>query len=278
MATGTFMTARQQFPDAQIDLLTSTPFMEMGRQMGIFTNIYRDDRSNFNLKDWYRVCKQIIADGQYDYILDCQRSSRTKIRYRFLVNLLSRKNPIWEIPSDKALLGQPCLPATLDFCRGEEKHFSLLPDRFVLLIPGCSASNAYKRWSKENYAAIAKRLGERHIHSVILGTTAEQEDVDYVARSSEHCVNFLNKASLHDLPRLCKRALCTIGNDTGPMHMSCIVGTSTIGLFDQRTAFAARQGEHIVNLSRAPISAITVDEVWQQLEQMLEKATHLEKG
>lgn len=72
----------------------------------------------------------------------------------------------------------------LSFMHGEGLHFDELPERYVMMIPGCSPSHPYKRWPVENFCALARRLAERGISSVVIGTRAEAAEVEAIAASS----------------------------------------------------------------------------------------------
>ncbi len=264
-STGLLTTLRAKYSEARIDLLTDSSLMEMGRQMGIFHSIYHDNRTRFNIVDWYRICKKVIADGQYDAVVDLQRSNRTRVRYPFFVSLFTRRKIEWLVETRDIFGTFPIQSASLEFCQGEEKHFALLPERFVLVVPGCSAQNKHKRWPKEYYADIVQRLAAQGIHSVILGTKAEAEEVNFIASASEYAVNFLGKSSLLDIPSLAKKSMLIIGNDTGPTHMASLVGTQAIVLFPQKTAASTIKLDNITNLIGPLISDISVETVWHHV-------------
>jgi ADP-heptose:LPS heptosyltransferase len=63
--------------------------------------------------------------------------------------------------------------ADLSWCRGDIERFGL-PADFALLVPGSSPNRLAKRWPATHFQALAERLGQRGIASVVLGTAAEQ--------------------------------------------------------------------------------------------------------
>lgn len=267
LATGQCFTVQKMYPDAQIDLLTGPSLVKMARQMGIFDQIYADARTNFKPCDWYRICKKIIADGQYDLIVDFQNSTRTRTKYPFIANLFSHKKLNWQFPHSPIFEEVTFDAPRLDFCQGEEKNFHLLPQRYVIMFPGCSASNVHKRWPKEKYAQLAQKLAERKIASVIVGTSDERAEIDYITQSCEIAVNFMNKASLLDIPKMSQMALCAVGNDTGPTHMASFVGTPSVVLFCRKTENSANHLDNVTNLVGEKIEDISVEQVLQSIEQ-----------
>ncbi len=266
LATGRLFAIRKRFKDARIDLLTGSGLVQMAQQMEIFDNVFIDDRNKFDIFLWYRVCKKIIADGNYDIVFDMQGSIRTLKKYQPLSNFFAGKKLNWQRSFGKYVDEVEELPATLEFCKGDEKNFHLLPEKYVLLIPGCSPSNEHKRWSKEKYANIAKKLAKENIYSVVLGTKAEQIEIDFIANSTKYAINFMGKASLLDIPNVAKRAMCVIGNDSGPTHMASLVGTKTIVLFCERTKNSANNFENVINLFGGNINDITEQEVLEKIK------------
>ncbi len=281
LTLGAMKTVAERYKKAHITLLTTAPFVKMAEQSGLFDAVIVDPRSRVPW-DWWRICKRVLADGGFDMIFDFQTNRRTRIRYYKCARWLSRgpfnwanwvgggfntiltppkKRFRWGVGRREKLAFSFGLP-DLSFCRGEQRFFSELPRRFMLLVPGCSKAHPYKRWPKEHYAELVKRAGHLGIHSVILGTQDEKEVVDFIAAASPFAVSFLNKTSLMDIPALAVRALVVIGNDTGPMHMASLCGTKSICLFCEKTKASANPFPNIENIVAPEIQDISVDRVW----------------
>lgn len=291
MAIGGMMKVRQLHPDAELTLMTATPFLTMARQMGIFSHIIIDNRvSYFNLKQQCRLFREIIG-GDFDYIYDFQAVARTKKKYFPLIRWLmphsfnwvnTRDDNLWHIEKTRPhTLGkkeEKGYPFTwpvsdLGFLHGKNEHFGELPERFVLLIPGCSPGHPHKRWPASNYAALAQRLAGHGIASVIIGTQAEAGEANTIAAATPLATSMLNKTSLLDVPDLARRAYATVGNDTGPSHMASLAGVPTIGIYDNRTRNGALRGPRSINLiSPDTIEKITVERVWENLLPFLKEA------
>ena len=161
----------------------------------------------------------------------------------------------------------------LSFLHGENKHFHELPEKFVVMIPGCSPTHPYKRWPVEYFAELSNRLAERGIRTVILGTAAEADTIDAIVSASASAVSMVNKTSLLDIPDLARKAVAIVGNDTGPTHMSSLSGSYTIAVYDKRTGHCVTRGPRSYNfVSPSTIDLITVDMVWEKLLPILEEA------
>ena len=288
LETGGMMEVRRRFPDAHITLMTNKAFLPIAKQAGIFSDYIIDNRvSWFNLKQQARLIKEVTGGG-FEYIFDFQCVSRTEKKYfpvfRWLMPhsftwVSARKGFAWKVQKNgRYRFGKLTkedypftLPVTdLSFLHGENKHFHELPERFVVLIPGCSPNHPHKRWPIPNYCEIVARLAARGIHSVVIGTKAEEAEITAITASSPMAMSMLNKTSLLDIPDLARRALATVGNDTGPSHMASLSGAPAIAVYDKRTAVGALRGPRSVNLiSPSTIDLITPDMVWEKLEEFV---------
>lgn len=281
---GGMMEVRRCFPEAELTLMTGKPFLSMGRQMGIFSHYIIDDRAAWlNLSEQARIIRE-VTQGGFDYIFDFQGVARTRTKYFNMFRWFSSRSFCWVDAHYHTArrvqkrhswsLGKVTkeeypfnLPVTdLSFLHGENKHFDELPERFVLFIPGCSPNHPYKRWPIAYFSELASKLAERGIHVVLIGTKTEAAEIEAIASTSPLAVNMLNKTSLLDIPDLARRAIATVGNDTGPSHMASLSGMPTIAIYDNRTKQGALRGPKSINLvSPNTIDKITVDTVWQQL-------------
>lgn len=282
---GAMNAIRNMHPDAHITLMTMEMFSGIAEQIGSFNNILIDNRvSYWNLAANYRAIRGIIT-GKFDIVYDLQASSRTRKRYAPLVKLLSQYPCTWYTVyhagstqcktvlefGERNPVSVPYRPTDLHMVRGKGEHFSELPEHYVMLIPGCSPNHPYKRWDAGNYSELAQRLAKIGIHSVVIGTKAEQKEIERISAASPMVVNFLGKNSLMDIPTMAARALACVGNDTGPTHMSSFCNTPVISLFSAVTRVSALFLEGVPGAvplvsPEKNINLITVDQVWQHLE------------
>ncbi len=283
---------KETYPDAKFTLMTGKAFVPLGEQMGIFSDYIVDNRGSYWKRDEFPRVMREVVEGNFDYIFDVQGSKRTRRKYYTALRLLMRRSFTWvntygqtqlrvtkkhrwgwgaveERPSEK----DTGVVSDLSFLHGKNEHFHLLPERFVLMIPGCSPNHPYKRWSPANYAALACKLAERGISTVVIGTAAEKEEMESICANSPMSVNMMGKTSMTDVPDLARRALAVVGNDTGPTHIASLSNAPTLALYDFRTRCGATQGPRSENIvSENLIDEITVERVWQSLEPFLAPA------
>ena len=288
LAMGTMRALKRMYPEDSFTLMTMRPFVALAEQTGVFDGYIVDNRRPFRcLGETRRVLGEMLA-GRFSRIYNMQFSQRTR-HYRRLLRLLSPAGKFeWyeystglcHTITKRCRFGvgrQSIAPVSLPeettdlrFMHGKGEHFHLLPERYVLLIPGCSPQHTYKRWPVENYRDIVRRLAERGINAVVLGTKAEAEDTAAICAGLPSAVNMMGLTELADVPQVALRALAVLGNDTGPSHMAALTGVFTIALFDQRNARSVLRGPDCASIvSPGEVRLISVDEVWQRLEARL---------
>ena len=288
-ASGAMQTIRETYPDAHITLLTGPAYASLGEMSGYFDAIETDARTH-NPKDWWYVCKKILADNEWDYIFDLQGSARTRKKYYTLARLLTKYPINWgsrtgdgfrikESPgkplffwgkTKESFIKMDFKPASLAFCYDKSECLKKLPEKYVLMIPGCSANNAYKRWPATFYGQVAKALSEKGIHSVIMGTSAEKEDIDTVCAVTDMAVNFCNQNKIVDIPDIAHHALAVIGNDTGPMHMAELTDVPCIAIFCEKTQHACQKHPNITNFVGKKIEDTPPEAVIEKLFSVLQ--------
>lgn len=109
-------------------------------------------------------------------------------------------------------------------------------DKFVIIHPGNNVDWQIKRWPKERFAKVAKRIVKEYGFKVILiGSKTDIELNEEVMKLSKlpkkKIFNLAGKTNIKQLAYLISLAKLYIGNDTGPMHLSAAVQTPTIGIF-----------------------------------------------
>lgn len=288
---GQMMELKELYPDAEFTLMTHKSLVPIAKQMGMFSNYIIDNRlSYWNLKNMSRLLREVLV-GEFDVVIDFQVSSRTEKRYYPILRWFMPKSFTWirnsiknpdQIHVEKkracswgvSRMEQFSLALTLTdltFLHGENKHFDELPDKFVLFIPGCSPGNVHKRWPSGHFSELARRLAERGIHSVLVGTKDEAAEMTEIAESTPMVCNMMGKTSLLDIPDLAVRSLAAVGNNTGPSHMAALSGVPIIALYATRTKPCSIRGKQTINIvSPGTIDLITVDMVWEKLQPFIE--------
>ncbi|MBP5343742.1 MAG: glycosyltransferase family 9 protein [Alphaproteobacteria bacterium] len=290
LQTGQMKAIRDAYPQAHITLMTNKSFLKIAKQTGWFDDYIIDNRTWYPT-DWIRIVHK-LAFGHYDMIFDIQMQSRTKRKYYSLARLLAPHKFCWAFEAQKGynvvevtkacplhwghanqfFLPLPSKKATLEFCHGENKNFHLLPQKFVLIIPGCSPNHPYKKWPVLSYTDLVQLLAEQEIPSVVLGTSIEKKEIASICATTPMAVNFCDKASLLDIPDLARRSIMVVGNDTGPTHMAELVNKPTITLFCSKTKHCAYKAPNVHNIIRDSISGISVQEVMDQIQSIMHNA------
>lgn len=284
LAMGTMKHLREMHPDAHITLMTMGMFVPMAQQLGVFDDFIVDNRLPYRKLGATWAAIRSIVRGGFDVVYDLQESSRTRKRYYPLVRFLLARDMEWVACNSgerrRLLKAGGFRPGRverepyhlervmtdLSFMHGKGEHFDELPQRYALIIPGCSPSHPYKRWPVEHFCELVRRLAERGVSSVVIGTRTEAVEVEAIAASSPLAVSFLGKSSLMDIPQMALRALACVGNDTGPTHMCAYTGVPVTAIFCHRTRKSAITARRITNLiSGGGIEEITVDRVWETL-------------
>lgn len=289
--TGWYAAVRKKWPTACITLMTTKPFADLAERCPYF-DTYIIDKRNRNPLDWWYITKRVLADGNYDLIIDMQRQKRTRQRYYTLARLLTKNAFSWANISAQGLLIRftppkyrftwgtqqdfvlPLRPMeeSLAFCKINPTILRLLPPKYVLLIPGCSPTHPYKRWPATHYRELALRLGKRNIYTVVLGTSTEQKEIETICKNNLKAINFCNKSTLFDIPGIAKKSLAVVGNDTGPQHMAELCDVPAITLFSEITKASQVKRRNITNFVAKNIKDISVDMVYKKLQSLWHKA------
>lgn len=292
MASGRMRTVRQRHPSAHIALVTEAFLFGLARSMGFFDEFIEDSRG-YRFGVWWRVIKRTIADRKWDVIYDLQSSNRTLCRYYPLALWATRRAMKWGrlvpgglryrvstrkipwLPWFWRNVTEPIawLPADLSMCHGPAARLDGLPDRYALLIPGCSAGNAQKRWPPARYRELTRFFAARGLRSVVMGTQAEAAEIDAICDGNPDAVNFRGKSAVADIPALAKGAAVVVGNDTGPSHIAFYAGARLVMVFrdsDFRRA-AHRNVARVVNLHAPAIADIPTAAVVEALGKVMDQ-------
>ena len=287
IVTGRILQLKEMYPNARFTMMTSSPFVGLVKQFDMFSEIIVDDRkSPLHIGDACRIIRAILA-GKFSKVFDFQDKRRTRT-YRSILRWLMPKGEMdwytvrgksYHISKTSALRCAkeeqadwtlPQRVTDLTFMHGKEEHFHLLPERYVLLIPGCSPQHSYKRWPVESYREIVRRLASIGIQAVIIGTESERAECDAICKDLPTAVNMVGLTQMADIPQVAHRALAVLGNDTGPTHMASFSRVHTIAVFDKRNSRSVMHAPDVSNfVSEDSVSSITPDVVWNCLKDKL---------
>jgi ADP-heptose:LPS heptosyltransferase len=96
-----------------------------------------------------------------------------------------------------------------------------------------------KRWPEERYSELAAEMLREHPDAriVFIGVKAEREYVERVASrvGNPRAFSVAGELSLRELMALFAEASLVVSNDSGPMHLACLVDAPIVGLFFAET-------------------------------------------
>jgi len=279
LSLGAFAAIRRHHADARITLLTTQAYAGWMRGSPYFDDVVTMERMRWwDLGALWRL-RRTLADGGFARVYDLQTSGRSSK----LLGLFPRaRRPEWsgvasgcthpDRDPDRDRLhdaerqagqlrqaGIADVPAPdLSWCRGDIGRFGL-SDGIVLLVPGSSEHRPGKRWPVAAYAELAVRLRALGLTPVVVGTAGERD----LAAAIPAAVDLTGQTSPGDLCDLARAARFAVGNDTGPIHLTAVVGCPTVVLFshDSDPALCAPVGAAVSVLRRPLLSDLTVDEV-----------------
>jgi ADP-heptose:LPS heptosyltransferase len=252
-AFGPFAAIRAHHPAAEITLLTTRPFAALAAASPYFDHVWLDDKPKlWQVAKVLRLRKQLAA-GRFSRVYDLQTSDRSSWYFRLMGGEVAWSGiaPGCSLPHDNpdrdhmhtverqaeqlALAGiETVPPPDLSWAEGDVGRFGL-PQRFALICPGGAPHRPAKRWPAERFAEAAGWLAARNVTPVILGTKAEQAEIDAITAACSQAVSLAGKTAFLDILGLGRRALAAIGNDTGPMHLIATAGCPSVVLFSHES-------------------------------------------
>ena len=275
---------RRHHPASHLTLLTSAGLAELGERSGWFDRIEVDDRPGWlDVPGWLRVRRRLRA-GLYDRVYDLQAQDRTALYFRLF---WPGKRPEWSgivrgashphldpnrgrmhaldiHAAQLRIAGIGVIPKPdlgwIDDPRLAELD---LPSRFALLIPGAAPHRPAKRWPTDLYAGLARRLAEKGIVPMIVGSEDERDLAQRIRTGCPEARDLTGRTTLLTIGGLARRAVVAIGNDTGPMHLTAMIGCRSVVLFsaESNPDRAAPRGANVVVLRRDNLADLPLEEV-----------------
>src|SRR5689334_2368155 len=163
-------------------------------------------------------------------------------------------------------------------------------EAIVALCPGSINSRA-KRWPAEAYAALADRLIESQRQVLLIGS-ADEADVtrEVTSRMQQNPIVLTGKTSLNQITAVLSLVDLVVTNDTGPAHIAAALGRPTLVIFGPTNPLTTRPFAPETEILRHPpdcapcmlrdcpidhrcMTAITVDEVFEQSHALLKRAS-----
>lgn len=281
---GPMKAIRTHHPDTHITLLTTKPFVSLAEKSNYFDHIEIDERPKFfQILKWVNL-KRKLNTGNFTRVYDLQNNDRTNIYFKLfkpepewvgVAKGASHRNTSPERIAGLAFHGHVQTLGLagisninidkLEWMDSDLSRFGLKKP-YALIVSGSAPQHPKKRWIY--YADLCAWLIEKNIQPVLIGTEAEKETLDYIARKCPDALNLCGQTTLENLPALARNAAFAVGNDTGPMHLIAPTGCQTLVLFSgaSNPKRHAPLGENVMTLQEDNISDLTVDIVTSTLE------------
>jgi ADP-heptose:LPS heptosyltransferase len=282
-AMGPAAAIRAHHREAEITLLTSAAFAELGRAAPYFDRVWIDERPGLCDPGGLWRLRQRLRAGRFDRVYDLQTSSRSSWYFHLMG---PDRRPEWSGIAHGAshrqrdperdrlhtldrqadqlrLTGIDGVPAPdLSWAKEDIARFAL-PQRFVLLVPGGATHRPEKRWPRQSYVALARRIAARGATPVVVGGKDEAELGLAVRTECGAAIDLTGKTSLGEIIGLGAAALYAVGNDTGPMHLIVAAGAPATVLYSRASdpELTQPRGHRVTILRREDLAVLTLDEV-----------------
>ncbi|NOX09517.1 MAG: glycosyltransferase family 9 protein [Gammaproteobacteria bacterium] len=192
-----------------------------------------DDFIILKNKKIIEVIRAILAIRKkgFDFIIDLQNNDRSRaMTWLSSVRCFRRAEISYNQPVTDmlyAIAGQSGFIKDLDYQPRQEPGF------YIVLNVGSSPQWESKRLPVWKWKEIGHVLYNRyHLKFVMVGDQQEQKYVNEVAKEIVGEVDVIaGKTSIQELKAILKDAFLTVSTDSGPMHISAVMKTPTIGLF-----------------------------------------------
>ncbi len=99
---------------------------------------------------------------------------------------------------------------------------------YVVLNPGSNEPG--RRWPFAGYVALARRLADRGLRVVFIGSSDEKPSASELERieALPGMIDLYGKTTLPEIMDLMKGAAAVVSNDTGPAHLAIALGAPTV--------------------------------------------------
>lgn len=127
---------------------------------------------------------------------------------------------------------------------------------FGILVPGCSAAGAQKRWGSSNYIELSRQwLHSGEVKQMVILGAADEADVcaAVAAGIGDQALNLCGKTALTHILPLVKQAKGLVSNDTGIAHIAAAAGVPMVVICGPTLALRVKPlGGHVKALQIDP--------------------------
>ena len=244
LTTPLIRSIKRQNPEVQIDFVLKEEFFELVQLNPNLKNIHLYSKQTFEKQ----ILIKTLISNNYEMVIDLQNNIRSKEITKSLhceVNRFDKKDfKKFLLVNFKInrLKNAPQIPVRYAEAAGIEldnEGLDLFTDnvanprldlneKYIGLCPG--AKHFTKRWPKEYFIELGKKLESAGYKVVLFGGLNELELINEIANQLNAPINLCNDSILQTAAnmKMCK-AIYT--NDSGAMHLACAVKVPVIAFF-----------------------------------------------
>ena len=286
-ALGPMAAIRRYHADVQVTALTTKPYAAFLRASGFFDSVWLDSRpSLLNVGAWIDLRRR-FRNGGIRRVYDLQTSDRSGWYFRLFgdprpewsgiavgcshPHINPQRDAMHTIERQReqlAMAGIDDVPAPdVGWAVADLDEYGLLSD-YTLLVPGGARHRPAKRWPQACYVELAKKMSDDGHTPVLIGGADERDLLGAIAAAVPGAVNLAGRTDLLQLAELSRRAVCAVGNDTGPMHLIAAAGCKAVVLYSHESdpALCAQRGKEVRILRRPTLDALKVATVVAALD------------
>jgi len=259
LASASFQTLRETFPESKIYLLTKNIYKEVVEDCPVFEKIF----VLYKNKNFFKFALLVkkLRRFHFDLIVDLQGNMKTnfysflfagkerigfykkKIGKLFLTKGLKQKpdsNPVnvykyfWEslgistMADLKVWIGHQKKEAFKEY----SERSGLKENPYIVIHPVASEEWKTKRWPKENFAKLSDLLFEKGYPVVFVGGQGSKEEIKEIIRLMKNePVDLTEKTNISQLILLIKNSRLLVTTDSAPMHIGSACGVKTLAIF-----------------------------------------------
>jgi len=244
LTTPLIRSIKRQNPEVQIDFVIKEEFIELVKNNPNLTDILVYSKQSFEKQ----ILINTLISNNYEIVIDLQNNIRSKEITKQLQcqTFLFKKNDVKKFLlvnfKINRLKNAPPIPVRYAESAGinlDDEGLDIFTDnvadprldlneKYIGLCPG--AKHFTKRWPKDHFIELGKKLESSGYKVVLFGGLNEEEFISEIANQLSSPVNLCGDSILQSAAdmKMCK-AIYT--NDSGAMHIACAVKVPVIAFF-----------------------------------------------
>jgi len=147
--------------------------------------------------------------------------------------------PDSEIQIAKAVISGEEQLLVLDVITNMYEGFDKDKNPVILVNSNASDLLPQRRWERENYGDVIKKILDYNPNAIVLltGAPSEKDGAQHLARyvNDKRCINFAGAVKFLQLPTLYSISKFMLTNDSGPAHFAAITNMHTFVIFGPET-------------------------------------------